>query len=102
MSALTTDPNDPELHHGVDSEQVDQHKKYLILSEEERRKGFTRPYRDAYRHSFCGRITSMGRELSETYARDPFFYGSTYCTNCRKHLPVAEFTWTKDGQIVGS
>ena len=47
---LTTDPNDPDLTHGVDEGPVQQAKKYLILSEEERAKGFVRPVRRAYRH----------------------------------------------------
>jgi hypothetical protein len=50
----------------------------------------------------CGSVTTMGRALSETYARDPSFYGATFCVNCNKHLPVAEFVWTFDGEQVGS
>jgi hypothetical protein len=50
----------------------------------------------------CGSVTTMGRALSETYARDPKFYGSTFCVTCNKHLPVGEFVWTADGQVVGS
>lgn len=74
---------------------------YLVLDEEERKKGFTRPYRDTYRHTACGMLTRMGYEIAETYARDPFFYGGTYCTTCQMHRPVAEFTW-EDGSQVGS
>jgi len=73
-----------------------QHSNYLVLSAEERSKGFVRPYRDAYRHLTCGAITTMGRSLSETYARDPKFYGATYCQKCQAHFPVGEdgeFTW---------
>jgi hypothetical protein len=50
----------------------------------------------------CGTVTTMGRALSETYARDPKFYGATFCCGCNRHLPVAEFVWTADGQEVGS
>lgn len=50
----------------------------------------------------CGSVTKMGRALSETYARDPAFYGATFCVKCNRHLPVAEFVWTADGQVVGS
>jgi hypothetical protein len=50
----------------------------------------------------CGSVTTMGRALSETYARDPHFYGATFCCGCNRHLPVAEFVWTSDGQQVGS
>lgn len=50
----------------------------------------------------CGTVTTMGRALSETYARQPSFYGMTFCVCCNRHLPVAEFVWTADGQPVGS
>lgn len=50
----------------------------------------------------CGATTTMNRTIAETYARDPHFYGSTYCTTCRMHLPVAEFVWEDDGSAVGS
>lgn len=79
-----------------------QHKAYWVLSEAERAKGWVRPYRDAYRHAKCGTITTMGRALSETYAREPSFYGATFCCQCRAHFPVAEFTWDADGQTVGT
>ncbi len=154
--STTDNPNDPALTRGVDTTPVPQAEKYLVLSEEERAKGFIRPYRDAYRHvgkvakfplrdltpdevtaygqygyvkfeaypesmlpmtgrfwtaeevkgSGCGMITTMGRSIAETYSRDPSFYGSTYCTTCQKHRPVAEFTWYEmdgqEGPVVGS
>ncbi len=53
-------------------------------------------------NSGCGVETVMGQKLSETYARDPKFYGATFCVGCNKHLPVAEFVWSKDGEVVGS
>lgn len=102
MADLTTDPNDPRLGRGVDSEPIPQHDVYLVLSEEERAKGFVRPYRDAYRHDACGSVTTMSRALSETYACQPAFYGATYCVRCRMHKPVSEFVWTADGERVGS
>jgi len=46
--------------------------------------------------------TTDGRALSETYARQPSFYGAPFCVACNKHLPVVEFVWTADGQRVGS
>lgn len=73
-----------------------QQKGYVVLSAEERAKGFVRPYRDAYRHQTCGKITTMGRALAETYAREPTFYSGTFCAECRSHFPVGadgEFTW---------
>jgi hypothetical protein len=153
--SLTTDPTDPRLGHGVDDKPVPQNEVYLILSAEERAKGFIRPLRRAYRHvgmktkyplreltpeqhaqyddsglgyvmyeaypesespicgkfwtqkeldarGGCGAVTTMGLELCETYARDPKFYGSTYCTTCGKHLRVEEFVWVEDGAVVGS
>jgi hypothetical protein len=71
-------------------------KGYVVLSEDERKRGFIRPFRDAYRHLNCGRITTMSRPLAETYARDPEFYSGTFCSTCRTHFPVGadgEFTW---------
>ena len=107
-----------------------QHDGYIVLCPDERAKGFVRPYRDAYKHvgrsicraarsrvvtqpehaeierthqiGGCGSVTTMGRALSETYARQPSFYGATFCVTCNKHLPVAEFIWTADGERVGS
>jgi|SRR6185437_7782209 hypothetical protein len=100
--SLTTDPDDPRLTHGVDEHQVSQAEVYLVLSEEERAKGFVRPVRRSYIHKACGSLTTMGTALAETYARDPKFYGATYCVACSKHLPVAEFTWDGTDQAVGS
>lgn len=101
---LTSDPTDPRLTRGVDDEPVDQAEIYLVLSEEERAKGFVRPYRDRYIHLTCGAVTTMARPIAETYAREPFFYGGTYCVRCRMHRPVAEFYWAEPGprQQVGS
>lgn len=121
------------------TEKTGQHKSYIVLCEDERKKGFVRPYRDAYKHvgpQVCGQwightsegtvcymdpghpgecgaakgarpqpcntVTTMGRSLSETYARDPKFYGSTFCVSCNRHLPVADFVWTADNERVGS
>lgn len=47
---VTTDPNDPRLTRGVDDEEVGQAEVYLVLSEEERAKGFVRPVRTTYIH----------------------------------------------------
>lgn len=102
---LTDDRNDPRLRHGVDEEpQGGQHDTYLVLSEEERAKGFERPYRDAYKHLTCGSVTTMGRALSETYARQPSFYGATYCVRCDMHRPVGEhgeFVWIESDGSTG-
>lgn len=108
MSELTTDPGDPRLTHGADPADgpaVPQAEVYLVLSEEERAKGFVRPVRRSYRHEVCGAVTTMSVALAETYARDPKFYGSTYCTTCRQHRPVGEFRWddpVNSDPVVGS
>lgn len=148
--SLTTDPTDPRLTKGIDHTPRPQAEVYLVLSEEERAKGFIRPYRDSYKHigkrpkyplreltveererhgnnythyeqypesespltgrywtevdlnSGCGAVTTMGRVLSETYARNPSFYGATYCTGCNMHKPIEEFVWTLDGAQLGT
>lgn len=101
MSGVTSDPTDPRLTRGGDDKPTPQAEVYLVLPEEDRAKGFVRPYRDTYKHVACGTTTRMGVALSETYARDPKFYGATYCVHCRMHRSVAEFTWL-DGSQVGS
>lgn len=149
--SLTTDPKDPDLGRGADIEQVPQNKKYLVLSEDERTKGFVRPVRREYVHvglmpknplrpltedqkdlgekydyvmyeeypegshaigrywtqkdldsKGCGTVTAMAIEIAETYARNPHFYGATYCLRCMKHLPVEEFVWKGTDEKVGS
>jgi hypothetical protein len=97
----TTDPTDPRLTHGPDTTPVDQASAYLVLSEAERAKGFVRPLRLAYRHLPCLKVTTMALAIAETYARQPDFYGGTYCTRCAMHRPVVEFVWL-DGSQVGS
>lgn len=145
--SLTTDPNDPAINRGGP-----QHEKYLVLSEEERRKGFIRPVRVSYNHvgqrpknptrkltpeeqerykdfgyleyeayptpgpgsvvgrfwtaedlkSGCNTVTTMALALAETYARDPKFYGLTFCCGCQKHIRVDEFEWAGTNEKVGS
>jgi hypothetical protein len=82
-----------------------QQKDYVVLSEEERKKGFVRPVRHSYVHDKCGVVTRMGKDIAETYARDPFFYSGTFCVGCGKHLPVGadgEFTWDGTTEKVGT
>lgn len=160
----TTDPNDPRLDRSPDTGPGPQNEVYLILSEEERAKGYVRPVRGSYVHMgkdltrffppeelasaqkaeyaaygyfafasirpefangsllgtylnedefkrykkgyvqpLCGgTATYMGGALAETYARNPGFYGSTYCVGCRQHLPVEEFVWDGTNEKVGS
>ncbi len=143
MADLVTDHSDPRLTRGVDTKPTPQAAAYLVLSDEERAKGFVRPVRRSYIHEGnggpkhptreltadeneryasryvlyeaypeghdilgtfwtqerldaaigCGQVTTMGDALAETWARDPLFYGATYCATCRKHRLVAEFEW---------
>jgi hypothetical protein len=102
--SLTADPEDPRLGHGTDTTPGPQNDVYLVLSEEERKKGFTRPLYRSYVHHDpeCGAVTTMGLALCETFARDPSFYGSTYCSGCLMHRPVGaegEFTWLDERGI---
>jgi hypothetical protein len=99
---VTDDRNDPGLRRtGSDGMQ----EKYLVLSQEELDKGFVRPVRRSYVHLTCHAVTTMGVALAETYARNPAFYGATYCARCGDHFPVGEdgeFIWDGTDQKVGT
>lgn len=80
-------------------------KDYVVLTAEERAKGFVRPVRRSYKHDKCGGVTTMGVALAETYARDPGFYSGTFCSTCRAHFPVGadgQFTWSGTDERVGT
>jgi hypothetical protein len=152
--STTSDPNDPRLKNiGPDGMQ----ESYLVLSEEERARGFVRPVRRSYRHvgiagprfllrdltdeeatryagaryvkfeeyptgeaaagpfwtqerldkvgRGCGVVTTMGQQIAETYARNPGFYGGTYCAGCSTHRsvgPDGEFVWEGTNERVGT
>lgn len=154
MNGLTTDENDERLKQIKPNGQQET---YLVLSEEERAKGFVRPVRRSYRHvgilgptyplreltepeherydrfgyvkfesypesespitgrfwtqaqldsvgKGCGSVTYMSQDIAETYARNPRFYGATFCVCCGKHLPVGEageFVWDGADERVG-
>lgn len=106
--SLTTDPNDPALRETLPG---GQNKTYLVLSEEELAKGFVCPVRRSYKHLACGGVTTMGKALCETYARNPKFYGATFCCICGAHFPLRgfkdgkwqdAFEWSEDGSPVGA
>lgn len=82
-----------------------QQKGYLVLSEEERAEGFVRPVRLSYVHDKCGGRTTMGRDIAETFARNPTFYTGTFCSECRSHFPIGkdgEFYWANTKEKVGT
>ena len=89
-----------------DGQQVD----YVVLTPEERAKGFAKPLRHSYIHAYpsetdrqvgCGGETMMGTAIAETYARNPRFYSGTFCAHCRAHFPLEEFTWAGGGELSG-
>ncbi len=93
---LTTDENDPGLRKiRADGQQ----ETYLILSDEERAKGFVMPVHRSYTHLKCGAVTMMGLALCETYARDPKFYGGTFCCSCGRHFPLKHFDAAVDDVV---
>lgn len=88
-----------------EGEREGQQRDYVVLSDEERAKGFVRPVRRSYKHLTCGGVTTMGQTLAETYARDPHFYSGTFCCYCRAHFPVGadgEFVWAETDEKVGT
>jgi hypothetical protein len=116
-------PETPD-HREIDPS-TGQQKGYIVLTAEERAKGFVRPVRRTYTHvgrmqkfendqhpsgvtknweqrmGGCGTDTTMVLPIAETYARDPGFYGGTFCCHCRKHLPLNEFVWKGTTEQVG-
>src|SRR4051812_48189819 len=87
-----------------------QQRDYVVLSAEERAKGFVKPVRRSYVHAYpsetdrqigCGGETTMGSALAETYARDPHFYSGTFCVRCKAHFPLNQFIWDGGGELHG-
>lgn len=94
---FTTDPNDPRLSHGPDAERVGQNEVYLILSEEERAKGFVRPVRRSYRH--VGRpgprypLRDLTHEERRTFVEKAYIQFEEYPES---GLPATGRFWTQD------
>lgn len=66
---------------------------------------YVRPYRDRYKCLICGTVTTMPRLCAETYAKQPTFYGSTWCCGCKGYFLVGEngnFVWLDDNTKVGT
>ncbi len=97
-TGLTTDRNDPDLHVKKDN---GQYKKHIVT---ENTGTYIRPIRTKYIHDTCGVETVMGEDIAKTYAKDPTFYGSTFCvgTKCKDYFPVGEFKWSDTEDRVGS
>jgi len=88
-------------HREIDSK-TGMQKSYVVLAQEEREKGYVRPYRETYTHLKCGTDTRMGPAIAETYARNPKFYSGTFCCYCQSHSPLDEFVWQGTDKKVGS
>jgi len=82
------DPNDPKHRETLPN---GQQKDYIVLSADERARGFVRPVRTKYTHVTCGTVTRMSQAIAETYARDPTFYGGTFCVACGQHFPLVKY-----------
>ena len=65
-------------------------------------KGLGRFWTEKELNSGCGAETTMSQSIAETYARDPKFYGSTFCVHCKDHFLVKGFTWSNSDELVGS
>lgn len=105
MNTTLTDGSPVTPDHREIDPATGQQKGYVVLSAEERAKGFVRPVRQSYVHDKCGVVTTMGLALAETYAREPAFYSGTFCAGCRSHFPVGadgEFTWKGIADKVGT
>lgn len=94
--STTSDPDDPRLTHGADTEPVPMADVYLVLSEEERAKGFVRPVRRAYRHVGIPGPSHALRDLTpeehERYDRYGYVQFEQYPENAHG---VGRF-WTQD------
>lgn len=123
MAETTLTDGSPVTPDHCDLKENGQQKGYVVLSAEERAKGFVRPVRHTYTHlgkmtdvlgedgktvvitrrvGGCGGDTTMSVAIAETYARDPYFYSGTFCCNCGIHLPLDEFVWKGTDEEVGS
>ena len=106
MSNVTlTDGSPVTADHREINPETGQQRGYVVLSAEERARGFVRPVRRSYLHEKCGAVTTMGLSIAETYARDPSFYSGTFCSTCRAHFPVGavgEFVWEGSSEKVGT
>ena len=99
-----TDGSSVDPNHRIINPLTGQQQGYVVLSDEERAKGFVRPVRNSYVHLTCNGVTMMNESIAETYASDPEFYSGTFCSRCKTHRPIGidgEFEWL-DGTRVGT
>jgi hypothetical protein len=98
MSGITSDPHDPRLPKlsGPDTGPVPQQAVYLVLSEEERAKGFVRPFRDVYKHVGPNGPVNPLRDLTDEervrYADYGYVKFESYPPS---ELPVTGRFWTQ-------
>ena len=59
-----TDGSPVTSDHREINPETGQQKGYVVLSEDERSKGFVRPVRRTYKHLKCGSTTTMGQSLT--------------------------------------
>lgn len=72
-----------------------QYERHPEIPQEERR-DLKRPVRRSYKHLKCGGVTTMPQGIAETYAKNPTFYGSTFCATCGDYFRVGDqglFVW---------
>lgn len=107
LTKVTNSGNDPKLDTSCpvpdDAKLPDgQHVDHWVLPAEERAKGFIRPVRRTYVHTVCGVATTMPQAIAETFARQPWYYGKTFCCGCHDYFDLGEgkFVWD-DGSEVG-
>lgn len=95
--SLTTNPNDPRLLEGQKNS-TGQHSIYLVLSEEERSKGYVRPYRDTYIHKghegyvVCGKNLQI---LSDDHEYADKYYAVMCCAS-----PDSKILHKEDGSCI--
>lgn len=66
---------------------------------------WTREQLDRAEAGGCRQVTTMAQALAETIARDPTFYGATFCAVCGDYFPIGakgEFVWLDDGSRMGT
>jgi hypothetical protein len=80
------------------AEEHERYDQYLYIKYEEGAERYWTQERLDRSKRKCGVVTTMGLQLSATYARDPKFYNATYCCGCGTHYPLNEFHWTADGE----